>query len=149
MTSSNLLPKCVLDCMYPFTKIIYILTSLVDQMVKNLPAMQETQVWSMGQEDPLEKEIATHSSIIAWRITWTEKPCGLQSTGSQRVEHDRMTNTSTFFTPPNPYHFRTVSQSYWESVSQAVVLSKTLSELNSQFLSCVGFFFSVDNRKRP
>ena len=142
MTSSNLLPKCVLDCMYLSPKLyIYILTSLVDQMVKNLPAMQETQVWSMGQEDPLEKEIATHSSIIVWRIPWTEKPHGLQSTGSQRVEHDWVTNTSTFFTPPNPYRFRTVSQSYWESVSQAVVLSKTLSELNSQFLSCVGFFF--------
>ena len=50
---------------------------------KNLPAMQETQVWSLSQEDPLEKEMATHSSILAWRIPWTEKPGGLQSTGSQ------------------------------------------------------------------
>ena len=45
-------------------------------MVKNLPAMWETQVQSLGQEDPLEKEMATHSSILAWEITWTEKPCG-------------------------------------------------------------------------
>ena len=54
----------------------------------DLPGMQKTQVQSLGQEDPLEKETATHSSILAWRIPWTEKPCGLQSMGSQRVEHD-------------------------------------------------------------
>ena len=53
------------------------------QMVKNLPAMQETQVRSLGQEDSLEKGMATHSSILAWRIPWTEEPGGLQSTGSQ------------------------------------------------------------------
>ena len=57
-------------------------------MVKNLPAMQETQVRSLGQEDPLEKEMAPHSSILAWRIPWTEKPGGLQSMGLQRVRHD-------------------------------------------------------------
>ena len=50
--------------------------------------MQETQVRSLGGEDPLEKEVATHSSILAWGIPWTEKPGGLQSTGSQRVGHD-------------------------------------------------------------
>ena len=58
--------------------------SLVAQTVKNLPAMQETQVQSLGWEDPLEKEMSTHSSILAWRIPWTEGPGGLQSTGSQR-----------------------------------------------------------------
>ena len=57
-------------------------------MVKNLPAMQETQVQSLGQEDPLEEEMATHSSILAWRIPWTEKPGGLQSMGSRTVGHD-------------------------------------------------------------
>jgi len=57
-------------------------------MVKNLPAMQETQVWSVDWEDPLEKGIATHSSILAWRIPRTEEPGGLQSIGSQRVRHD-------------------------------------------------------------
>ena len=61
---------------------------LVAQTVKNLPAMQETQVCSLGQEDPLEKEMATHSSILAWRISWTEEPGWLQSTGSQRVGQD-------------------------------------------------------------
>ena len=59
--------------------------SLVDQMVKNLPAMQETQVPSLGLEDLLEKRMATNSSILAWRIPWTEEPGGLQSMVSQRV----------------------------------------------------------------
>ena len=58
------------------------------QMVKNLPAMQETQVQSLGWEDPLEKGMAIHSSILAWRIPWAEEPGGLQSIGSQRVGHD-------------------------------------------------------------
>ena len=64
--------------------------SLVAQMVKNLPAIQETQVWSPGQKDPLEKRIATYSSILAWRIPWTEDPDRLQSMGSQRITHDWM-----------------------------------------------------------
>ena len=64
------------------------------QMVKNQPAMQETwvlqetQVRSLGQEDPLEKGMATHSSILAWRIPWIEEPCGVQSMGSQRVGYN-------------------------------------------------------------
>ena len=58
------------------------------QMVKNLPAMQETQVLSLGLEDPLEMGLATHSSIYAWRISWTEEPGGLQSLGFQRVRND-------------------------------------------------------------
>ena len=53
--------------------------------------MQETQVWSLDQEDPLEKEMATHSRLLAWKIPWTEKPGGLQLMGSQRVEHDWVT----------------------------------------------------------
>ena len=57
-------------------------------MVKNLPAKQETQVQSLDQEDPLEKEMATRSSILAWRIPWTEKPGGLQSMDLQIVRHD-------------------------------------------------------------
>ena len=58
------------------------------QMVKNLPAMQETQVQSLGQEDPLEKGMATHSIILAWKFPWIEEPGGLQSTGSLRVRHN-------------------------------------------------------------
>ena len=68
--------------------------SLVAQMVKNLPAKQETWVWSLGQEVPLEKGMATHSSILAWRIQWTEKLGRLQSMGSQRVRHEWATSLS-------------------------------------------------------
>ena len=57
-------------------------------MVKNLPALQETWVQSLGREDPLEKKMATHSSILAWKIPWTEEPGGLQSMGLQRVGHN-------------------------------------------------------------
>ena len=59
--------------------------------VKNPPAMQQTQVQSLGQEDALEKEMATHPRILAWRIPWTEEPGGLQSVGSKRVGHDLVT----------------------------------------------------------
>ena len=63
-------------------------TSLVAQTVKHLPTMQETRVQSLGWEDLLEKEMATHSSILAWKIPWTEEPGRQQSMGSQRVVHD-------------------------------------------------------------
>ena len=69
-------------------RVFYSLTSLVAQTVKSLPAMPETWVQFPGWEDPLEKEMATHSGILAWRIPWTEEPDGLQSMGSQRVGHD-------------------------------------------------------------
>ena len=64
------------------------MVSLVAQLVKNPPAMQETQVRSLGSKNPLEKEMATDSSILAWKIPWTEKSGRLQSVGSQRVRHD-------------------------------------------------------------
>ena len=64
------------------------MTSLVAQSVKYLPTMRRTRVQSLGREDLLEKEMATHSSILAWKIPWTEEPGGLQSKGSQRVGHD-------------------------------------------------------------
>ena len=66
--------------------------SLVAQWVKSLPAVWENWVRSLAWEDPLEKEMATHSSIVAWRSPWTEEPGGLQSTGSQIVRHDWVTN---------------------------------------------------------
>ena len=65
-----------------------VFSSLVVEMVKNLPAMQETQVQSLGWEDPLEKGMTTHSSVLAWRVPWTKEPGGLESTGLQRVRHD-------------------------------------------------------------
>ena len=61
---------------------------MVAQTVKNLPAMQEAEVQSLGQEDPLEKGMATHSSVLAWRIPWAEEPSGLQSMGLHRVGHN-------------------------------------------------------------
>ena len=74
---------------------LLILASLMAQTVKNLPATQETQVQSLGGEDSLVKGMATHSSIFAWSTPWTEEPGGLQSMVSQRVRHNRMTNTFT------------------------------------------------------
>ena len=72
-----------------FTKyIILFLKDLVAQTVKNLPVTWENWVLSLGQEDPLEKGMASYTSILVWRIPWTEEPCGLQSIGWQRVEHD-------------------------------------------------------------
>ena len=68
--------------------IILPLTSLVAQMVKHLPTIRETRLQSLGQQDLLEKEMATHSSILAWNIPWMKKPGRLQSMGSQRVGHD-------------------------------------------------------------
>ena len=61
---------------------------MVAQRVKNPPAMQETQAWSLGQEDPLEEEMTTHSSILVWKIPWTDEPGGPQSMGLQRVRHN-------------------------------------------------------------
>ena len=78
-------------CSYSLRSILRHRASLVAQMVKHLPAMQETPVGSLGWEGPLEKEMATHSSTLAWKIPWTEEPGRLQSKSSQRVRHDWMT----------------------------------------------------------
>ena len=75
----------ILLCIY----VVLLWTSLVAQPIRNLPAMQETRVQSLNWEDLLEKEMATHSSILAWKIPWMEEPSSLQSMGSQRVGHDR------------------------------------------------------------
>ena len=72
------------------------LASLVTQTLKNPRAMQETSIWSLSWEDPLEKGMATHFSILAWRVPLIEKPGGLQSMGSQRVRHNWVTKTFTF-----------------------------------------------------
>ena len=71
--------------------------SLVAQVVKNLPAMQETRVRSLGQEDPLEEEMASHSSILTWRILWTEEPGRLWSIGSHRVGHNLVTEHTYYY----------------------------------------------------
>ena len=82
----------------PFTRQLSpgLSAALVTQRVVNLPAMQETQVWSLDQEDPLEKGMATHSSILSWRVPRTEEPGGLQSMGSQGVGHNWEINTPFF-----------------------------------------------------
>ena len=74
-----------MNLMWLASPLIVVKTSLVAQTVKHLPTMWETWVWSLGQEDPLVKEVATHSTVLAWRIPWTEEPGGLQFMGSQRV----------------------------------------------------------------
>ena len=71
---------------YYIISYIYLWASLVAKLVQNLSAMQETQVQSLGQEDPLEKEMTTHSTILAWRIPWTEEPGRLHSMGSQESD---------------------------------------------------------------
>ena len=76
----------IYPCIYMHTHSVW--ASLVAQMVKHLSAMPETQVQSLGWEDPLEKEMAAHSSILAWKIPWTVEPGRLLSMGSQRVGHD-------------------------------------------------------------
>ena len=85
---------CPIHC-FIYNNVYLLRGFLVAQMVKNQPAMQETRVWFLGQEDPREKGMATHSSILAWRIPWTEEPGRLQSMGSQRVRHDWATFTTT------------------------------------------------------
>ena len=87
--------------------------SLVPQTVKNQFAMQETSVQSLVQEGPLEKGVATHFSVPAWRIPWTEKPGGLQSMGSQRVGHDWATNTFTFIAKHNRNLKSTLFLRWW------------------------------------
>ena len=91
-TVHGVLRARILKCL-PFPSPV----ELMVQRVKHLPAVQETWVWSLGQEDPLEKEMATHSSTLAWRISRTEEPGGLQSMGSQRVRRDWGTSLSLSF----------------------------------------------------
>ena len=84
------------SCMYLVTT-LWVMCFLVAQTVKNLPALWETQVKSLDWEDSLEKGMTTHSSILAWRIPWTEEPSRLQSMGSQRVGHYWVTFTFTLW----------------------------------------------------
>ena len=107
-------------------------------MVKNLPARQEIRVCSLGQGDPLEKGIATHSNILAWKIPWTKKPGGLQSRGSQRVRHYRVTNTFTFLS------LKMLRSWIGSSLGKPKVLfpggTALKNQLNGLFESCVRTF---------
>ena len=100
--------------------------SLVAQRLKRLPGMQETRVRSLGWEDSLEKEMATHSSIHAWRLPWTEEPGRLQSTGSQRVGHDWASSLSL----------------YLHSAAQSVVYSEELWDFHLLFAAFLAFTYS-------
>ena len=98
-SAQNKIPEvsgCLLEWMGLFVERSTMLVSLVAQREKNLPAMMETWVQSLGWEDPLEKGMAAHSSILAWKTPWTEEPGRLHSLWSQRVVHNRATNTFTF-----------------------------------------------------
>ena len=95
MLEKSHLGVCGRDCWELVKYSLSLLASVVAQMVKSLPAMQETRVWSLGWGDPLEKEMATHFSVFAWKISRMEEPGRLRSRGSQRVRHDSATNTFT------------------------------------------------------
>ena len=118
---------------------------LVAQTVENLPAMRETWVQPLGQEDPLEKRMATHSSILAWRIPWTEEPGGSQFMGSQRVEYDWVTNTFTRGhlikpTTPSPHlgNFSVWLMVHTPPFSLHIPLSRCLRKGNSE--NCLKLF---------
>ena len=98
------------------------------QLAKNLPAVQETWVQSLGWEDPLEKEMATHSSILAWKISWTEEAGGLQSMGSQRVGDNWATNTqhTAFFMVQLSHPYMTTGES----------IALTLQTLSAKWYLC-------------
>ena len=92
----ELLPYCAISAWRSKGELCLLWGPLVAQTVKSLPAVRETWVRSLGGEDPLEKEMTTHSNILAWKIPWMEEPSRLQSMGSQRVGHDWVTSLSLF-----------------------------------------------------
>ena len=104
-------PAC--ERLYHHYVILVALLWLVAQMIKSLPAMQETSVWPLGWEDPLEEGMATHSSILSWIIPWTEEPGRLQSMGLQRVGYDWVTNTLCSFVS-GLYPVTLDSISFWQ-----------------------------------
>ena len=105
--------------------------SLVAQMVKTLPAVWKTPVRSLGREDRLEKGMATHSSILAWRIPWTEEAGGLSSTGSQRVRHDGATSTTTLRWKMGPVGSSEVPEPRSQNVEFEMPLRHPLKMSNS------------------
>ena len=121
------------------------LTSLVAQTVKHLPVMQVTQVWSLGWEDPLEKEMATHSSILAWRILWIEEPGRLQSMGSQKFGHNWATSLCFAFcsistaaagweSETYTWAFKVFPGKWWGFPHRSVGKESTVQETLVQFL---------------
>ena len=107
-------------------------TFLVSQMVKHLPTVWETWIWSPGQEDPLEKAMATHSSTLAWKVPWMEEQGRLQSMGSQRVGHDWVTSLSFSY---GSYMF-----SFWEA---SILFSTVVAPIYIPINNIQGFLFST------
>ena len=116
-------------------------------MVKSLPAMQETQVWSLGQEDPLEKEMATHPSVLAWKITWTEEIGRQQPMRSQRVGHSWATNAheviNVFITKHLIFIYQRYGSEYVQGVFSIVLheLIRSLQKYYEQILLLFSFYF--------
>ena len=106
-------------------------------MVKNLPAIQETWVWPLGQEDALERKMATHSSILAWRIPWTGEPGRLPSVGLQRVRYDGATHTFTFH-GHTPYTggSQIWTRAIWQCVSSRMCYSGSLKRQRTELDRC-------------
>ena len=124
--------------------------SLVAQRVKHLPAMQETWVQSLGWEDPPEKEMATHSSILTWRIPWMEEPGRLQSTGLRRVRNDWATSL-TFLSKNQPRNWGTEnkkSRFLLKKKIKKALCTISLEFLHPYFVCLVGFFFFFDPATR-
>ena len=112
----------------------------------NESAMQETSVWSVGQEDPLEEGMATHSSVLAWRIAWTEESGGLQSMGSKRVRHDwahRHTNVDYWCAGYYVSHYFNTFEIHWTTLLQGTC-SNTHASLSKVGESSHGNFFKND-----
>ena len=119
-------------------KLFFITRAFLEaQLVKNLPAMQETQVWSLGQEDPLEKKIATHTSILAWRIPWTEEPGKLWSIGSQRVRRDL--DRLSHFQPPSYSEFN------YFLINTTLCILVILQHVNHTLIICFYVLFVIHN----
>ena len=122
-------------------KLIYIWASLVAQMVKHLPAMQETRVWFLGREDPLEKEMVIYSSTLAWKIPWMEEPDRLQSMGSQRVSIlTRNQFFSTLVLPLKETSFKMFNQELLlPNISQNIILDNMYGKYKASPNSCVSY----------
>ena len=118
--------------------------SLVAQTVRNLPAMSKTQVQSLDGKDPLEKGMATYSSILAWRIPWTEEPGGLQPIGLQRAGHDWTTNTFTLSPSGHkPDQGRSVLRSYMPTYTIYMPMSFSWTTILMTFRNSLLFYWST------
>ena len=144
----GVLPGLTLTNPGQFKRASLMWASLVAQRVKHLPAMWEAWVRSLGQEDPLEKEMATHSSILAWRMPWTEEPGGLQSTGLQRVRHDWATSLSFFSSRGRCWSATNVmvAQNGWSWLEE---LGCSFFWCWPSFLICLGFWFFSTGSHSP